>query len=1250
MSKLTDIKYRIDQLDGGAFQNLCDAYLACRGYGSGYSLGMKTGTNKTAKGNPDTYFLTANGKYVFVMYTTQKDNFLTKALEDFDKCFDESKTGLSPENVSEIVYCHTYGRLLAREHRQLCDYCTERNAVLTLVGLDELGNDIYLRYPRLAKDFLGIGVNTGQILTMDEFIKTHDVNEMSAPLNTEFLFREKELKAAQEKIAISDVLILSGHAGVGKTKLALQLCKTLAEQNSWETVCIKSNNLELFDDLATTFDTSKEYIVLVDDANELSSLHLVLDYLHKMVENTRFVRKIILTVRDYARQQVVNEVLEVEKPEILKIELFKDEEIRKLMETVYGITNHLFTDRIVAIAEGNARLAMLAGKVALRSGSLEDIQDATELYEHYYGKQLKLITENDSSIVSVGIMAFFQAVRLDHLEPLDSIFDTAKLTKDQFISDLKYLHELELVDLCHDKAAKISDQSFSNYLIKYVFVDKEIIPLGQMIKDCFSINREKTISACNILISVFSDKNTQNYVEQQINTVWDSLTSDREHFFPFFKSFYIVRPTETLVILKEMIDSEPSYTFDVESIPFKKSDNEKNITNDIISILCGFKNNSQLSEAIDLLLLYYQKRPDLFEQIYCALAFKFGADKDSLLAGYFTQKSVAVKIICAIEENPTPENTLMFIRVAEQMLHLSFSKAEGGRKNSITFYTMPLTAHEVVLEYRKLLWEELLKTYDSNRYCKDIESVLADFCKERGETIEQEIVRADLLSVLRFFDRLSPTCLYHCLIAEHIDNVAKNVGFDCKDTLNPFLNSSKYEIYHLLNSDRRGMLDMNHRDYEEWHQRQIQQVMQEYSLSDFQFLLDVCTECLKTVDLEARRLFCGLSYAIDALSFNQELYINIVKAYLRADTPYDIRPYAVLNKLFSMMPAEAVKEMIDSEEFSQKNMWLWSFFVELPIEQISATWTNELLSFFEYVPQNLRTSPYRTLNEIEKYECVDKDIILKASKVIAARYEESPFVFSLYFSLLMNPMHSEAKQIITKYEKDISLLEDIYLKCVVYSGYEDHDGIFLLELIKTDPGFLNKYLDKMLASSIGRYRSDETWVHRLQIIWKNDLYMQYMDRISDYIFGRTDLYLRDYSSIIRILLLHKTNDEIIVKRQEEWIQYIITKHNKDQNRMYGLFDAINEHSGERRRLALKTLLRLNSDYSLFEDLPLEASSWGGMGSMIPYMQERIEYLTSILPLLSGIDYLRHKRKVEQDIEIWRNRIRREEIDELMRFL
>ena len=71
MSKLTDIKQRISQMDGGEFQELCDAYLSKLGYKNIHSLGMKSGTHKTTKGIPDTYFTEVDGKYILVMYTTQ---------------------------------------------------------------------------------------------------------------------------------------------------------------------------------------------------------------------------------------------------------------------------------------------------------------------------------------------------------------------------------------------------------------------------------------------------------------------------------------------------------------------------------------------------------------------------------------------------------------------------------------------------------------------------------------------------------------------------------------------------------------------------------------------------------------------------------------------------------------------------------------------------------------------------------------------------------------------------------------------------------------------------------------------------------------------------------------------------------------------------------------------------------------------------------------------------------------------------
>ena len=366
MSKLTDIKNRIDQMDGGAFQNLCDAYLSYKGYKNIYSLGMRTGTDKTAKGNPDTYFLTAENKYVFVMYTTQKTDFLKKAIEDIDKCFDSQKTGVSAEDIVEIIYCHTYGRLGPGDDQYLRQHCEEHGAVLTLIGLDQLGNDIFRECPILARDFLGISIDSGQILPMDMFVAKHDANRMSAPLGTEFLFREKELEKAKTALHDNDVLLIAGPAGVGKTRFALELCRQLAEENSYTVFVIKNNNLQLYEDLVSAVEEGKDYLVFVDDANELSGLNHVLEYLPKAAIGSRHISKLILTVRDYARKQVMQSVMEVIQPETIKISTFSDDDIRKLMETCYGITNRVYTDRIVAIAEGECAPGYACRKICDR--------------------------------------------------------------------------------------------------------------------------------------------------------------------------------------------------------------------------------------------------------------------------------------------------------------------------------------------------------------------------------------------------------------------------------------------------------------------------------------------------------------------------------------------------------------------------------------------------------------------------------------------------------------------------------------------------------------------------------------------------------------------------------------------------------------------------------------------------------------------------------------------------------------------
>ena len=72
----------LSTLEGGGFQDLCDTLLCAEGYEGIFSLGMKAGSLKTTIGNPDTYFRSKSGKYIFVAYTTEQTNINKKIKED----------------------------------------------------------------------------------------------------------------------------------------------------------------------------------------------------------------------------------------------------------------------------------------------------------------------------------------------------------------------------------------------------------------------------------------------------------------------------------------------------------------------------------------------------------------------------------------------------------------------------------------------------------------------------------------------------------------------------------------------------------------------------------------------------------------------------------------------------------------------------------------------------------------------------------------------------------------------------------------------------------------------------------------------------------------------------------------------------------------------------------------------------------------------------------------------------------------
>lgn len=1252
MSKLTDIKNRISQMDGGTFQNLCDAYLSYKGYKNVYSLGMRTGTDKTAKGNPDTYFLTVENKYVFAMYTTQTSNFLKKVMEDIDKCFNLQKTGITVGNIAEIIYCHTYSRLRPGDDQKLRQHCERYGTILTLIGVDQLASDIFREFPSLAKDFFGISIDSGQILRLDVFVAEHDANKMSAPLETKFLLREKELEEAKSYLHNNDVLIIAGPAGVGKTRFALEICRKLAEENGYIVFVIKNNNLQLYDDLVSVIEEGKNYLVLVDDANELSELRHVLDYLSKAAIKSRYISKLILTVRDYARKQVMQSVKYFIQPKIIKISTFSDEDICKLMETCYGITNPVYTERIVAIAEGNARLAMLAGKLVADSEDLVTIRDVSDLYHIYYGKQLNALIESNIGEISAGIIAFIQAINLKYLEKLAPIFEVARISSSDFESNLKLLHRAEIVDLYNNDAVRISDQSFSNFLIKYVFIEKKIIPLSTMIETCFQINKNRTIEACNILLNVFSNQRVKEYVEDQIKLVWDKLESNTEKFFPFFNAFYMVRPTETLLLIKKQIEQKSCHIFDVRTISFKSDQSNTSISDNILKILSSFENHCDLQTALDLLLLYYKKCPDLFEQFYSIFAGRFEVNLDSPQFGYVTQKTVVKSLCDAVETTPEDTNLVtLFVRVAGCYLKFDVSKISESRRNTASIYTLKILPEQPILEYRKLLLSKLYQIYHHGDGQTEIEQILYEYGRRHyGINTGTDVMRAEFEDVLNFFKLFSRENLFHCVIAAHIDQVAQHIDCCVQGILAPFLNSQKYRIYSAL-------ISYHSEDYSEGcekrvrrHEERVYKLMDECTPQNLDLLLQVCIECTQTFDKAEKELGLGLGYVFEALKDKQQLYLYFVDAYMRANTPYNIHAEQILKRLFEIKPVSEVKEFITQYEYDQQNIWLWFFFAFMPEQQVSSHWTEELLQYLNTPDVRLKRFHSRNMDLLCKYEIVEPKIIFKALRIILDHYADSPFIFSLYVGSILNPCNQqEAKKILQEFSNELPFLEEIYLKGISFASDEDSEGALLYAIMSVDTSFLYRYLDCLIEVQKDRFRGVLDYdIARILKIWDTEQYMKLADVVFDYCYNKQEklMYL-PYQSPVNMMLYNKSSCQEIIEKQDFWIKHTIEKHGHNTGRMYQLFFAIKGLSWERRKKAVKEFLSFNADPDVFKQLPLESSDLESSGSMIPCMQERIKYLRSLFPLVSGEKYLSHKQRIEQDIERWKRRIHDEAINELL---
>lgn len=1251
MATLTAVKAKILQLGAGDFQILCDNYLTKEGYSNLVALGTEAGTAKTTRGTPDSYFINTDGKYIFAEYTTQRTNLPAKIISDIKKCLDVKATGIKLSDITEIVYCHTSSNVEPKADAEIRELCKPYGIQLTMIGIDQLAQGLLNNYPSLLKDHLGISIDTEQIQSAEDFLLWYDSNPLAAKLDTIFQYREKEVESLNTKFENTDVVILSGVPGVGKTRLALEFARVYSQQNHEQLYCIHSKDLEIFEDLKTYLEVPQDYFILIDDANALSQLKLVLEYTNK--KDKGYNVKILITVRNYAIQKIRNDLGNIVPHDELEIKAFSDDEIKGLVQKNLGIQHSHFLNRIAEISEGNARIAILAGKIAIEQNSLNAIRDVTQLYEAYYGKTFMEagLDRDKNLLIAAGLIAFLHSVHLDQVTLLTPILDNLNMDKDAFCSSVNRLFELEIVDIYFNKAAIFADQCFENYILKYVFYDKKLISLASVIEICFPVHSNRTVQAINALLGTFQIKGVHSFAHDEILKVWRKLRdSHHPHFKEFVKVFYHVNEVETLLLLQERIEQESCVTIAVEDL--EKDHINTDIfsdSEDILSILAGFADSDEnIESALDLFFQYYLKRPDLYKKIYEKAINKYGLINSQNHSGYGVPLQFIEKLFVASDNWENSYLTILFINTAEEWLHFEFSSYEGNRHGTgINICRLHLIPNDALYAFRCQIWTHLIAIGKKSIFCDRIQKLIHNY----GFGVDESnlpILKEDYSHLCELIAIIFPSnSALKCLTLKSVLNRIKKYGIDCDKDFADFILSFEYKWCSLLCGPELDS-DLSYEERNTHWKEQIVRTIREFPDRGklAARLVPLAVDAASCELRDTYQICTGFNYALPLFMESKDSCFQCMHLIAGTKISDHLDFEQVFISLFSFFNAFEIYDHILKIDSKYRNRWLFEFFCRLPQKDIDKAWVDRLYDFLkDDSDKYINSSPYRRLSFLDNYTRVDPYIWIKASEILCQKHQYSPYVFNLYFTLLFHSGCFNSEIVLKKFEANLKLLERIYLLATNSDCLVDLDGAFLHAICNQDPRFLNLFVHQLCSTAHLKSKED---TEMLRPFWDDEDFISKVDTIvleAQQSFQFPDI---NMPTLIQDLLKMTSANDLASERSKQWGSHFIKEHCHCITEMNYFLEAIADFPNEEKKEYISLFLNYNQSYNNFEHLHLLPNSSSWSGSCVPLFSGRIEYLRSLLSLLHGIAFLKHKQHIEKLIKFVQEDMKQNQISDILR--
>jgi hypothetical protein len=1217
MSRLQSIENAVRDINETIFQELCDSYLAIRNdnYAAYSRIGSMSGKQKTRIGTPDSFLLLPSGKYIFVECSTNITLGVTKLAEDINKCLDTAKTGIVHDQIAEIILCINFN-LNPSEIESLRSLLANTRIRFSIISRDSISIELHLNHRDLAFFYLGLPLDTGQVVSMGQFIAEYNkaANYISTPLNNIFNHRENELANFKNSLELHDFIILTGAPGVGKTKLSLEVMNRYLAQNlDYQAYCISYKNHTLLDDLFQYINPQKNYLLFVDDANRIDAFSQITGlYRATRVGNL----KIIITVRDYAYREIETLCREFAP---VKIDLYKltDEAIRDIVRSdSFQILNENYIKEIIRIADGNPRLAIMAALLAKAHQNVAVLHDVSDLFEHYFSTFIKDYKdfENTASLKCLGLIGFFYTLPYKDRELVNGILRHFDLEFGPFLDTIDNLEKMELVEIQFEHV-KIPEQNLAIYFFYRAVIKDSLLSFYTLLEKYFDKDKSRFRECVIATNNTFGPEKVMNKLKPDLIKYWNKIKGDKDLAYAFLDVFWFYLRMETFEYLLEEIaclEPEPVQEFVVD---YDHNDFAYNKSETIELIGEYFQYTETLNDALSLAFRFAEKLPVHLAELIHKIREKLMFDWKDERSGFRRQNILLEFLVQRIDDIPNLYSLVLF-ELAKSLLKYKFQHTEGGRNHSFSWYYYPIPNNNYIQDFRRLLLETINLKFKLNPV-KAME-VLESYANVNPD-VTKEIMFFDLPRIINIIDvNLINISFEHCRYVQNQLRWWKRMEIfspDFERLEHTFVNST-YEMFLKIDWNRIGDKEMyeygGHREYEKLKEKEIRSSFAFFSEEQVdEFYKDFIY--LKQVAKNEWNYNNSLEFIIDEnlkIDFNLGFYLY-TKIIQDKNKINFVPRISFRNQLNDAKKSIKFWNLIIEGDFKLRLEWKIAFFEGIEISNITDDQVPLILDTITSIEEPIMLQ----LNIFDKYWSKDKNLYNKILTIISIKNDQNLAVriwmdfFSTHFDKLGD---------------DFDLIKKTYLQQYKLQDYFDYELQAFQQILNKAPDFLREFVDNLYKDREFGYSND----HRsFKIIWNVAGIEKILIQIFEVFAEKSE-----YHAILPIYLntFFRNLDQEHGNKADNFLLSYIKKSFLDPKRMNLVVDIVRHERKHLFETILLEYVSLNTDAKDFKKIWWRGNGGTYTGDVIMGDMEAADWRSILLMLEKskvGIDLIPIKKYV-----------------------